>query len=110
MEPTVLSLDVRIVESAPLFFVRATLDGGAAREFAARFEAFRELRNLLARLTPAPLPDFPRGYKREGLGLRLRHAQVEERREALEQWLRAALNADAESTKLVYDFVTASVL
>ena len=52
-----LSLDVRIVESAPLFFVRATLDGGAAREFAARFEAFRELRNLLARLTPAPLPD-----------------------------------------------------
>ena len=90
MEPTVLSLDVRIVESAPLFFVRATLDGGAAREFAARFEAFRELRNLLARLTPAPLPDFPRGYKREGLGLRLRHAQVEERREALEQWLAAA--------------------
>ena len=83
----ITSLDVHVVESAPLFFVRATLDGGAEREFAARFGPSASCAPIW-RLAPAAGPTAPRGYKARPSACG--SAALGRRRRALAQWLAAA--------------------
>jgi hypothetical protein len=74
-----------------------------------RYSAFISLQRRLG--AKAPSARLPPKQSLHRLAGRWKSAGfLSARREALEQWLRSALNADPESTKLVYDFATATVL